>query len=159
MAIKPALNASSPTAGGGLNGNVHWRTRRDAAHGQASAGGGMNRMPGRGAARPVALHLETLVLDGVSPGQRAGLLHALEAELHALCTGLGQASQSSRDSAPVSSRSIPTATADFTVTGNAASDGRAIARAIFRALRLPHEAPGDSMKDVSRNPLNQPGVR
>lgn len=141
--IRPLDTASAPQTPS--TGATHWRARRNpgvartdmraldaAARTHTSAGTRVsgNVFDARDTSPSIALHIDTLVLDGVPVSQRARVLRAIQTELHTLCAGLSE--QGPR----VCVRETPSEASEFIASEQPDANGRAIARAIFRALRL-----------------------
>jgi hypothetical protein len=112
---------------------THWRTRRDTKPDAWHSGATAPRTPTtppHAVSRPIDLHIGTFVLDGVAVSRRDAVVRALQAELDALCADL------SRRGTKIDARDGRFAAAEFVPTDSPAGDGRAIAQALFRALRL-----------------------
>lgn len=130
--MKPTRSLPSIGQGWGLPRRdvMHWRTRRDTGAPSRHADGVPQNAAPRDLPLAIGLHIDTLVLDGFAASQRASVVRALRTELDSLCGNL------SRLGTDVDARAWRSAAAQFVQTGAPDTDGRAIARAIFRALRL-----------------------
>jgi hypothetical protein len=139
---------AAPTSPGGP---THWRARRNpvmtgAVDGRVPAA--VPRTQGatvapidatartaRNPSASLALHIGTLVLDGIPASQRNQVRRAIEAELLELCTGLLR-----EHGTRVEARERISGASEFPASRRPDVHGRAIARAIFRAAQL--ERPG-----------------
>ncbi|MCP3705423.1 hypothetical protein M3I54_00185 [Paraburkholderia sp. CNPSo 3274] len=138
MKPTPSLPSSGPGWGVPRHDVMHWRARRDTGAPWRHADNVPQTTAPRDPPRAIDLHIDTLVLDGFATSQRARVVRALRAELDLLCVNL------SRLGTDLDARSWRSAAAQFVQTGAPDADGRAIARAIFRALRLDEsERPGE----------------
>lgn len=130
MKPTPSLPSSGPRWGLPRHHVMHWRAHRDAGVPSRHADSVPPTAALRDLSHSVDLHIGTLVLDGFAPSQRVSVVRALRAELDSLCLKL------SRSDTNVDARAWRSAAAQFVPTGVPDADGRAIARAIFRALGL-----------------------
>ncbi|MBK5124382.1 hypothetical protein IQ288_31595 [Burkholderia sp. R-69980] len=140
---------AAPTLSGGP---THWRARRNPVMTGAVDG----RVPAAAVPRTrteavapidatahiartpsasLALHIGTLVLDGIPASQRNQVRRAIEGELLELCTGLLR-----EHGTPVDAREMISGVSEFRASRQPDAQGRAIAGAIFRAAQL--ERPG-----------------
>ncbi|CAB3801309.1 hypothetical protein LMG27177_05022 [Paraburkholderia fynbosensis] len=130
MKPTPSLPSSRPDWGLPRRDVTHWRTRRDTRAPSRHADSVPQTAAPHVSPHVIDLHIDTLVLDGFARSQRARVVRALRAELDLLCVSL------SRLGTDVEARALRSAAAQFVQTGVPDADGRAIARAIFRALGL-----------------------